>query len=206
MDVINYFTLFGLFFILVAGAILAGFPSKVRNTKKEHTELFLGGDPYVKKNQMIREYEAKVGFCCLILGAALQIIGLLTNKGNLSLPCPTIGVVGCATVAIVTLFVIPPLTYKWSSKKINPYFVKKYREMFEKAEDLIINNGLYKYEVNMRGLALTSKDKEERLANATKHLDLIGDMVDIPRMEGESNKEFLEKLKPSFSTGSNNDH
>ncbi|HHT9135044.1 MAG TPA: hypothetical protein ACFYD2_09090 [Candidatus Avalokitesvara rifleensis] len=180
MNEINYFNLTGLLCVLIAGSILAGFPSAVKHTEKENTALFLGGDPYVKKNQIIREHEMRVGFCLLVLGTALQIVGLLTRRWISSWPPPCVGVFTGVLVVAMVLYVIPPLTYKWwSFPKIEAYFTEKYKGTFKDIETAIKNN---------------NKDVD------TTGLDTIGDILDTSRKEGESDdKKYLEQLRPFFS-------
>ncbi len=177
MNGINYFTLSGLFFVLIAGAILAGYPSAVKDTDME-TRTIYRSNPFARKNQIIREYEARVGFYWLILGAALQITGLLTRKGVLPWPCPTVGVIGCAAVCAVILQVTPVLLYK----KISfPQFISEHidrlRRGFEAKEAVLLNPA-----------------PGANILDTMKTINMVGRLLDVPR-QGESDEQYLEKLR-----------
>lgn len=195
----NDFNLAGIFCLLIGSLILAGFPSAVKDAHME-TVAFLGSNPFTRKNQIIRKHERCIGVLWLFVGTTFQILGFSTTKITPFWLNPTLEAIGCVIITAGILKVTPLFVHKISSREFKPLMIEMHREMFEKAESVIMNNGLFQNEVGIKNITMSASDIEKRFADAAKRLNQIGELLDSPRKEGESGKEYLERLKPYFIT------
>jgi hypothetical protein len=92
----------------------------------------------------------------------------------------------------------PLFVYFISSKEFRPRVVEMQRELFEKTETLLKNNGLDQNEIGRKDLTISKDTIKQRLADATGRLNQVGGLIEVPRLEGESDKEYLERLKLFF--------
>ncbi len=204
MNGFNDFNLAGIFCLLVGGLTLAGFPSavKVEDSHMEATA-FYGSNPFVRKNQEIRKYQKAIGIFWLLTGTTFQVIGFMTTKITPFWINPGLEVIGFIIITAGILKTTPVLVYKISSRKWRTPIIETYRKVLENAEVVLKNNGLYQNEIGRKDLTIPTGAIEERLASVTKRLNLIGQLIDIPRMENESDEKYFERLRPFFVKDSN---
>ena len=179
MNEINDLTLAGLFSFLIAGLILGGFLSKV---KDPDIVLFYTNILLETKNRVVKRHEMYAGGLWLFLGTALQIAGYF--KLNIMPLCinlaPKIIIFGCC-ITFVLLIMTPKLAYRLGSRERRRLVIENAQRenLFESAEKRI-----------------------EKRQGATEDLNQLGEGIDIPRKNGESDEEYLRRLRPFFSNES----
>ncbi len=179
MDEINDFTIVGLFSFLIAGLILGGFLSKVKNPD---LVLHWPNIPLETKNRVVKRYEMYAGGLWLSLGTALQIVGCFRpNIMPLCIDLTTkVIILGCITIGL--LIMTPELAYKVG-------FRERRRRVLENAQrERILEN---------------AEKRIEKGQGATEELNQLGEGMDISRKEGESDREYLERLRPLFIENNN---
>ncbi len=179
MDEINDFTIVGLFSFLVAGLILGGFLSKVKNPD---LLLFWTNIPLETRNRVIKRHEMYAGGLWLFLGTVLQTVGYFGP--NIMILCidltTKVIILGCITIGLFIM--TPELAYKLGSR------IRRRRVRENAQKERILEN---------------AEKRIEKGQGATEELNQLGEGMDISRKEGESDREYLERLRPLFIENNN---
>lgn len=180
MNEINDLTLAGIFSLLNASLLLGGFLSKV---KEPDRALFWKNTYRQVKNDAIRRNDMYAGGAWLFLGTTLLIIGHVMPVSILSL---WLG----STWEIIIFFVFICFVLLMVTSK------KTYERSCRECKRLVIE---HVQTHNVFNTIETNIEKERTLA--TQELDQIGEVMEILRNEGESDKKYLDRLKLHFLSG-----
>ncbi|MFQ5804437.1 MAG: hypothetical protein ACE5JQ_16225 [Candidatus Methylomirabilales bacterium] len=124
-------------------------------------------------------YGGEIGFLLGPFGDALLVLAV-----GIAAWCGTIGTTNCR-----------------SRRAYLPRMIQMLREGFEQDSFVIAHGGLYQNEIEARDAVSPSPAvREKRLESATRHLDQIGKLIDIPRRKWETDSEYVERLRPFFES------
>jgi hypothetical protein len=196
---------------LIVGAVLAAgsalffakaylFPSFPYETART----FLGANPFQVRNGIIQRHEAIAGVIWLIGGLVAVLIGTVQTVvgGKIHyLIGPWSDMVILLAGGVVLRLSAVAIT-KWLSRRAYlPRMIEMQRELFDRDSFTIAHGGLYRDNVEVKGAVQPSAAiLQERLADASRRLDQIGKLTDVPRRAGEADDQYVERLRPLFQS------
>jgi uncharacterized membrane protein len=168
----------------------------------EAAQNFLDGNPFQIRNGIIQRYETMAGVIWLIIGSLGIIIGALWQVQHWQtgyLVDPYLDILVLFLVGVVAGAITVVITDRLSQRAYRPRMIEMQRNLFEDAATRVSHEGQTPDEVK-GGRDVPPASRPSRLAEAAKYLDQIGKLLDVPRREDETDKQYVERLKPFFSS------
>lgn len=185
--------------ILAKAYLHPSFPDEV-------AQAFFGSNPFQVRNALSQRYEAIAGAIWLAVSLIASPVGsILTTQG-----IETLSSANLWTHTFLLLFLgsfawfVTIKITKWLSRRTYiPRMIEMQRELFDLASEAITYGGFYKREVDAKA-NLDTSTRESRLAEATRRLEQIGKLLDIPRTAAETDSQYSKRLQPFFKPGDSN--
>ena len=178
----------------------------------ESTRTFLNGNPFQLRNEIILRWENYAGIIWLILGVLATIfgsvrVGLYDQVGYLfrtiqfAWPTNRVSVWFEITILLAAGLVawrVTVATTDWLSRReYLPLMIEKQHELFGSESFVLTHEGLYQEDLE-GGRNIEPYIREKRLTDASSNFDQIGKLIDLPRLKGEADLEYLKRLSHFF--------
>jgi hypothetical protein len=93
------------------------------------------------------------------------------------------------------------ITKRLGRRRYLPRMLEMQQEVFQIASSVIEHDGLYKEEVGQSSVVIEDATRQRRRADATRQLDQIGRLIDLPRQPMETDNNYLKRIQPFFLFG-----
>lgn len=195
------------FHFLILGAVLA-FVGSFLSIKSilhqpysdELASTFLGKNPYQVRNGIIQQIEAICG--TVLMGVSLLIIvagTVLTTSGitQHNIFGFWIDILVYLIAGVGLLSILLEFTKQVSRHIYLPKMIESQAELYRLSVECLNNDERRDHEVSS-GTSVDSSTRKQRLEEAERRLEQVGQLVDRPRMHGETLKAFIARLEPLY--------
>jgi hypothetical protein len=168
----------------------------------EAAQMVLDGNPFHVRNAIIQRYEAIAGTIWLAGGLVNIILGTLWTAQGWQTSYfigPYLDILVLLVAGVVAGAVTIIITTTLSQRVYRPRMIEMQRELFAGHAFILSHEGRDREQVD-RGENVPAESRQRRLAEVAPNLDQIGKLLDVPRGERETDDQFVERLKPHFSS------
>ncbi|WP_447975155.1 hypothetical protein [Nitrospira sp. Kam-Ns4a] len=154
-------------------------------------------DPLIVRDGIIRHSEAMAGVRWLTIGVLALGVGA-TREGE---PWYLVGFWSDILLHVTVLsgcwFATLARAKRQSRRQYLPLMVELHRKSFDVRAEHLAHDGYTRYEID-QGLDVAEGTRRHRLAEGSRYLDQIGLALDVLRASGESDRQYVERLRPYF--------
>jgi len=184
----------------VGGSVLLGKSNLAPSYPDDLASTFWGSNPFQLRNLIKQRYDAIAGAIWLGLSLLALASGTIWATANTSLgPFSDLVIHTLVLLLVGSCGVWGTIVFsnRISRKIYLPQMIAMQREVFEQAWSVIENDGLYKTEVQ-QSATISPEVRRQRRTDATRQLNQIGKLIDLPRKPNESDNEYLRRIEPFF--------
>ena len=184
----------------VGGALLLAKSNLAPSYPNELAATFFGSNPFQIRNLICQRFET-------ISGALWLALSFMALAAGTAIASPTIeggrwNRFGIHILGVIVLFSVLWWVTLWITKIISrrkylPEMIEMQRDVFEQAESVIENNGLYRNEIQQKAV-IDQTTREQRALGGTSQLNQIGKLSDVIRRTNESDCDYLQRIQPFF--------
>lgn len=178
----------------------------------ESTQTYFNGNPFQLRNEIMERWEKYAGIIWLMLGVLVGIFGLvrsflygqvgyLFRSTQFAWPTNRISVwfeiIVLLAVGVVAWRVTIMATDWLSRREYLPVMITRQQALFERESFVLTHEGRYREEFE-GGKDVEPDVQRKRLTDASANLDQIGKLIDLPRVKGETDSQYLMRLSHFF--------
>jgi hypothetical protein len=155
-------------------------------------------DPIAVRDGIIRHAEVMAGVRWLTIGLLALFLG--ATRGGESAYLVGFWSDILLHVAVLSLCWLATLVRvkRQSRQRYLPRMIELHRKGFDTHAEHLSHDGYNRYEIE-QGVVVAESLRRLRLAEGARRLDQIGQALDVFRTAGESDRHYVERLRPFFA-------
>lgn len=167
--------------------------------QRQATQSYFGQNPFLARNQIVQRVEAFVGTTWLVLAFVCGSLGTVINETEGSSNGHSQHWNHFLVILVFTgilLWVSLSYAKRKSKAEYIPLMLYLQREAYQQCVRYLLTGGLEESELQRTDI--TQGIKDQRLMSVTGRLDAIGQLIDMPRMPLETDRNYVQRMKLLF--------